>query len=250
MSGKSKGSTIIVAIIAVCSAIILFGGAIVGTMFFVSNSDIPKEIVTSTSEDNYNIDDLKDENKEIEYSIKEDEEHLTGEIENKKERNKADIQELLENFHKEYDDMEQVTWYRPKGEENFLVKNETESFQLYPYVGVDDLGNKWCRVVLGFSKEGWVFFDQVTIKADDEINKISVSYQERNNDVVYAAGIHEWSDLMIDRDIYSKLKPLIDSKDAKIRFSGDTEYTEYIINSQQKTQLKDVLKIFELIENI
>lgn len=153
---------------------------------------------------------------------------------------------LLENIAKKYDDMNNIYWYTPKGNLEYNVK-DGEVFFFYVYMG--EKGNKlWLRMTTGFEDSEWTFAKSIIVKADDYRFDIPFDVlKDRKGDVIYR-GIREWIDILIDENMVKNLKKVIDSKESKIRFTGEIYYNEYTINSTQKKQLKDIIDYYELVK--
>jgi hypothetical protein len=158
----------------------------------------------------------------------------------------ANADSLLQNIDKRYDDMQDITWYNPKGEKWYYVNNNTVNFALYTYLGEKD--NKYnIRLVTGFAREDWVFMEEITVKADSDRFNIDFDVLGDRKGKVVDGGIGEWIDIEVDDTLLYNLKKIADAQEAKIRFTGDTAYSECVLNSTQKKQLKTIIDYYELV---
>lgn len=177
-----------------------------------------------------------------------------------KERAKEDIndeeengtqakkEEIMQNIDEQYDDMQDITWYKAKGEPTYITNNQTESFIFQTYAGSKE-GNYWLRLSTGFARSEWIFVEEIIIKADS--NRFNVDFdvlQDRSGEAVYGNGIREWVDVEVDSNLLSNLKTIVSSNETKIRFQGRTDYTEFEINNSQKEQLKNIIEFYELVK--
>jgi flagellar basal body-associated protein FliL len=170
-------------------------------------------------------------------------------VKEESERNiQANKENLLKNISKSYDDMKDIQWYNPNGKLEYDRRNGDESFSFYVYMG--EQGNKtWLRMTTGFETLDWVFTKNIIVKADEHRFNIPFdSLKDMEGEALYGGRISEWVDILVDNDLIVNLKMVIDSSEAKVRFTGDNYYTEHTINSTQKKQLKDIIDYYELVK--
>ena len=80
--------------------------------------------------------------------------------------------------------------------------------------------------------------------ADEQRYEKDNSEFERDNNY---SGIKEWYDNSAKDDDLIMIKAIVKSKNAIIRFKGSNTYEDYLITSQEKEALKDVLEAYEAL---
>lgn len=288
MDNQKKTSKGLIALIIILSALVIMVWGFIIAMFFVSKNDndsshastVVEEIdeikddtdeeqkskladeefekKVALAEEAYNNQNLDNAIKFINEALNIKDDEVAIELKNKyieeqeKEKEEKDKikqeqkDSLLKVISKKYDDMNDILWYTPKGNLEYDVK-DGEVFFFYVYIG--EKGNKlWLRMTTGFEDSEWTFAKGIIVKADDYRFDIPFDVlKDRKGDVIYR-GIREWVDIVIDENMVKNLEKVIDSKESKIRFTGEIYHNEYTINSTQKKQLRDIIDYYELVK--
>lgn len=153
---------------------------------------------------------------------------------------KAEIEKkALAKLNKTYDKVEGISWYKSKNEPYYA---DTRSFVL-PYIGVNDSGSKWLRLVFHYTGRDWIFFDKVTITVDGEKYYKEFDYfdVDRNNG---GGNVWEWADISPTSNDIEMLKAIAASSETIVRFQGDTYHYDLTVKSSDKTAIKDVLDAY------
>lgn len=155
---------------------------------------------------------------------------------------KAEIEKkALAKLNKTYDKVEGISWYKSKNEPYYA---DTRSFVL-PYIGVNDSGSKWLRLVFHYTGSDWIFFDKVTIMVDGEKYYKEFDYfdVDRNNG---GGNVWEWADISPTSNDIEMLKAIAASSETIVRFQGDTYHYDLTVKSTDKTAIKDVLDAYSV----
>ena len=119
---------------------------------------------------------------------------------------------------------------------------DTRCFIL-PYIGMDDNGNIWMRVVYNFTDDDWVFFKKITVAADDERYYRSFKYFDivRDND---GGQVWEYIDTDGASDV-TMLWAIVNSKETIVRFEGDDYSHDFTVRESDKQAIKEALLVYE-----
>lgn len=134
-----------------------------------------------------------------------------------------------------YDDMEQETIIIPKSFDS-MYNNIDENTNVAPKIVDGSL-----YVVLGFVKETWVFTEKIIIKTDSNNYEIPVDYFDFSKQVL-DGGIAEYYGIS-GYGNENMLNDISNSKEVKIRFSGEDGFFEKAISTKEKGYLKDLIQI-------
>lgn len=128
---------------------------------------------------------------------------------------------LLSKMRKNEDKVRGISFYYPsawKFYSNGSWAADQRCF-LLPYIG-RDANRVWLRMVYNYTGDDWVFFDHVTVAADEERFNKSFNYFDMVHD---NGGGDVWE--YIDVDVYDAdikmLRAIANSKETIIRFEGD-----------------------------
>ena len=145
------------------------------------------------------------------------------------------------NLTSEYDSIEEHTWYKSK----FSTKKDATGISAYlgKFKSRDDY-TIWFRFKLLYKSYDWLFIHSFIVVADDQrYEKDNLEFERDNN----YSGIKEWYDNSAKDDDLIMIKAIVKSKNAIIRFKGSNTYEDYLITSQEKEALKDVLEAYEAL---
>ena len=79
---------------------------------------------------------------------------------------------------KDYDKVENITWYKPQA---YPYYANSRSYVL-PYIGVDSYGNAWLRLVFHYTGDSWIFFKKITVSVDGQNYVKDFDYFEVSRD--------------------------------------------------------------------
>lgn len=162
-----------------------------------------------------------------------------------KEAKRAEALKLLENMRLDEDKVRHLKFYYPKAWRFNSYGNwiaDTRCFIL-PYIGMDDNGNIWMRVVYNFTDDDWVFFKKITVAADDERYYRSFKYFDivRDND---GGQVWEYIDTDGASDV-TMLWAIVNSKETIVRFEGDDYSHDFTVRESDKQAIKEALLVYE-----
>ena len=164
---------------------------------------------------------------------------------NQAEEKLAAALKLLGNMRLDEDKVRHLKFYYPKAWRFNSYGNwiaDTRCFIL-PYIGMDDNGNIWMRVVYNFTDDDWVFFKKITVAADDERYYRSFKYFDivRDND---GGQVWEYIDTDGASDV-TMLWAIVNSKETIVRFEGDDYSHDFTVRESDKQAIKEALLVYE-----
>lgn len=173
------------------------------------------------------------------------EEKLAALQKQEKEAKRAEALKLLDNMRLDEDKVRHLKFYYPKAWRFNSYGNwiaDTRCFIL-PYIGMDDNGNIWMRVVYNFTDDDWVFFKKITVAADDERYYRSFKYFDivRDND---GGQVWEYIDTDGASDV-TMLWAIVNSKETIVRFEGDDYSHDFTVRESDKQAIKEALLVYE-----
>lgn len=173
------------------------------------------------------------------------EEKLAALQKQEKEAKHAEALKLLDNMRLDEDKVRHLKFYYPKAwrfNSSGSWIADTRCFIL-PYIGMDDNGNIWIRVVYNYTDDDWVFFQKITVAADDERYYRSFKYFDivRDND---GGQVWEYIDTDGASDV-TMLWAIVNSKETIVRFEGDDYSHDFTVRESDKQAIKEALLVYE-----
>lgn len=165
----------------------------------------------------------------------------------KKEKSEK-IKNLLNNFDKEYDEFNDISFYNVKPYLRYYRN-------IHVYIGQSgktykvETNNIWFRIEYTYLGDEWVFFDTIKIKTDENLYTISLTneeYRDRYTDTLLTGSVVEIINLKFTEKDIPMLKDIVNSKEVKIRYVGDKKIRDINLFDNDKKNLAKVLEIIEL----
>lgn len=147
---------------------------------------------------------------------------------------------LLKNFRTEYDKIQGITWYYHKTYPKYIDSR----CYLLPYIGQYNAGGKWLRLVINYTGDDWVFWENLTIMVDGKKYYKFYSYYTVERDNAHG-DVWEYVDFAPTEEDLEMLRAIAASSEAIIRFQGDTYYHDYTIPAKDKTAITEILKLYD-----
>lgn len=152
------------------------------------------------------------------------------------------------NLRKKIDEMEGITWYHseltPNSNRNLLRKNDC----FYLYIGKMENGEIMLRLRVQCEPGGWIFFNRIIIKADNERFKKDFDPLKRKTDIFSSPRRIEWYDKLTTKSDITMLKKITKAQKIVVRFSGDSSYRQMKIKKKRKQALIDVLNAYKKLQ--
>lgn len=154
------------------------------------------------------------------------------------EETKSEIEtKLLKNFIIINDDIKNIDWYYTKGS-----LGSERDFAFYIYMGERD-DEQWLRLVTGFNRDDWIFFEKVKVLADDYVFEIPFdNYYDKTEGV--KNGTNEFIDVPVDEQLLNDLIKVSNAEYSKIRFIGKDHSKDYEINLSKKIKMEEMIDYF------
>ena len=161
-----------------------------------------------------------------------------------KEAKRAEALKLLGNMRLDEDKVRHLKFYYP----SIWRVNQNETWIadkrcfILPYIGRDDHGGVWMRVVYNFTNDDWVFFKKITVAADEKRYYRSFEDYDIVHDV--DGGVREYIDIDGVSDV-EMLLAIANSKETIVRFEGDEFVYDFIVKEIDKRAIREVLLVYE-----
>ena len=114
---------------------------------------------------------------------------------------------------KDYDKVENITWYKPQA---YPYYANSRSYVL-PYIGVDSYGNAWLRLVFHYTGDSWIFFKKITVSVDGQNYVKDFDYFEVSRDNG-SGDVWEYVDISPSGTDINMLRAIAASKETIVRF--------------------------------
>ena len=161
-----------------------------------------------------------------------------------KEAKRAEALKLLGNMRLDEDKVRHLKFYYP----SIWRVNQNETWIadkrcfILPYIGMDDHGGVWMRVVYNFTDDDWVFFKKITVAADEKRYYRSFEDYDIVRDV--DGGVREYIDIDGVSDV-EMLLAIANSKETIVRFEGEEFVYDFIVKEIDKRAIRGVLLVYE-----
>ena len=150
----------------------------------------------------------------------------------------ARLAELGGRMRKKIDDVENITWYTPRG------ASDWNQFAVYAYVG--DLGSSTSlRLFLATRTPSWVFWERVIFNVDGVPYEVEVEYLKKGSDVGYGI-LSEWSDMYADASLDRTLRAVAAGSRVKVRFQGRHYRKDVTLSEREIQRLRDAIEFYDL----
>ncbi|MFH1962664.1 MAG: hypothetical protein ABIJ30_07310 [bacterium] len=156
------------------------------------------------------------------------------------EAEKRHLALALRKMRKEYDKIEEITWYYDKTTPRYDNRNN-----LHLFIGKTKDSLPWLYFRIRYSGDDWLFIEKYIIKVDDEKFEIIPSYGEVKRDNS-AGKIWEWYTCAF-RDKEHIVRAIISSKRAVIRYKGSQYYKDRTVTKAEKIALQNVLDAYKAL---
>lgn len=154
-------------------------------------------------------------------------------------------QELFSSFRSDYDQVTQITWYRPSSAPEYINNNSC-----YIYMGKNggDYPHYWIRWVMSYAGNDWIFFDNITINVDGTNYYKTFDYFDVNRDNNYG-GVWEYVDISVTSNDMEILDAIANSDQTIIRFQGDEYRYDKTVTQTEKDGIRSILDAYEIVKN-
>lgn len=176
----------------------------------------------------------------VDSEIKKIEEAKKKEEIKKQKEMKKKFANATRNMSKNYDDINEITWYRDKTSPRYTNYNG-----FFGYFGKPDTGSPYLRLRIQYAADDWLFIEKYIIKVDGvnyEIQEEKYGEIESDNG---GGKIWEWLDRGVSKNELEIMKAVSNGKKVKIRFVGRQYHSDKTITSAQKKALRNVINAFE-----
>lgn len=164
-----------------------------------------------------------------------------------KEQEKARQEErkssLISSMKVTKDDFKECTFYEPS---RMPYYNNVRSCVL-PYIGQNSNGHKWIVIRYDYAGDEWVFFTKVTILTDEGRYEKEVEYFDRTTGVGGGMVGELYDDVNTTSADIKMLEDMASSANVRVRFEGSDYYRDITIGDKDKTAIKDVLELYNLL---
>ncbi len=141
----------------------------------------------------------------------------------------------------EYDDFENITWYKPDFPE--LVGGGYRPITLYSYIGYKE-NNCWLRLVFKYESNSYLFIKNIILLYNGNKQELQIDFKDKREQIVNG-GILETVDILVDDDLLKYLESYSKSDNAKLRFVGMNYYYNYEVMEIEKQGLQVVINKYK-----
>ena len=160
----------------------------------------------------------------------------------------TELDQLRTHMTSNVDEIEGNKWIYEKSTKKLLDARQINKNFFYVYLGQKvKTGFVWPRLYMGFVKEGWVFFKQIIINNDGEIDSIIPPLFKPHHEVLGAGIILEQIDVSANEH-ETLIKKIIGAKKTMIRFKGDNYAHDFTLSETERTALKRIWRLYELMK--
>ena len=156
------------------------------------------------------------------------------------------INEYSKKFDIETDPITNISWYTPKTMPNYI---DIRSY-IIPYIGVQG-NNVWICIRYNYTADSWIFWKNLTIKADNEKYYLFTSYGDttRDNDTEVWEFYDECLDTNASMDSarIKMLQAIANSQQTIIRFQGNDYHYDLYVTDTDKQIIRDVLTLYNAL---
>lgn len=151
---------------------------------------------------------------------------------------------VLENkMNIKYDDMQQVLFITPKRIHLGCLIEQT----FYCYIVQKEGRAPRLRINTELKTQGWIFFNEIIIKTDNENFTLDFDYLDKYKKHVGGGMIIESIDILVQMNHLPLLEAIVASKnEVKMRYSGDDYYKDYILSKSEINKLKEIYELYLL----
>ena len=148
----------------------------------------------------------------------------------------AKLKELSVGLSKDYDDMEELTYYRaPIGEDMSVL--------VMPYVVVDKNYQPTLMEHLQYFGSHIIKFDTLYIKSADKVSK----FRYGNKNVTVPSNKSEGYGGIMSNEVYDALKAAVESGYVRVRMEGNAGIEEKELSEKEIAGIKAVFAIYEYL---
>ncbi len=144
-------------------------------------------------------------------------------------------------FDVKYDEFEEITWLYSKTRPAY---DNTKAF--YTYIGINKQGHAWCRLVIRYHGEDWLFVKSIIIKTDNNTYTLAADNVQRDNNTE----VWEWIDINVGEGEDIILYDIIHSKQTKIRFVGYQYHYDWTLPAKTIKGLKEIYDYYYLLDSV
>ena len=141
------------------------------------------------------------------------------------------VQTERKKFDVEYDEFKEITWLYSKTRPAYA---NTKAF--YTYIGINKQGHAWCRLVIRYHGEDWLFVKSIIIKTDNNTYTLAADNVQRDHNTE----VWEWIDINVGEGEDIILYDIIHSKQTKIRFVGYQYHYDWTLPAKTIKGLKEI----------
>ena len=144
-------------------------------------------------------------------------------------------------FDVKYDEFKEITWLYSKTRPAY---DNTKAF--YTYIGINKQGHAWCRLVIRYHGEDWLFVKSIIIKTDNNTYTLAADNVQRDHNT----DVWEWIDINVGEGEDIILYDIIHSKQTKIRFVGYQYHYDWTLPAKTIKGLKEIYDYYYLLDSV
>ncbi len=154
----------------------------------------------------------------------------------------AEQQRLTAAMKHKVDDVEHVTYYTPVGAETKNRRIATPAYSIYLYVGQQEGGYAYPRLVLETHTENWSFWQEVLFLVDGKTLRISVKPDDKRSE--FSDGIWESADIDAEGIPLLVARAIGDATSVKVRFAGKYN-NDHVLTPAELQRFRDAVAFYD-----
>jgi hypothetical protein len=164
----------------------------------------------------------------------------TKAIATRKDAQQKRIANALKGLKKDYDEVEEIYWYKPKSAGGYRTA-------AWLYIGQNKSGGKpWLRFRVRYHDDSWIFVRSYTFKTDKTTHDFTPKTDiTRTNS---SGSIWEIMDESYNDEVKWIVEDIIKSQKTIIRFNGRDHINDFVVPSSMKQDMQKVLDAFMDLE--
>lgn len=151
------------------------------------------------------------------------------------------VQTEREKFDVVYDEFKEITWLYSKTKPAYA---NTKAF--YTYIGINEQGHAWRRLVIRYHGEDWLFVQSIVIKTDKNTYTLTADDVKRDNNTE----VWEWIDIVVGEGEDIILHDIIHSQQTKVRFVGYQYHHDWTLPAKVIKGLKEIDDYYYLLDAV
>ncbi|MEL6919185.1 MAG: hypothetical protein AAFO99_15825 [Bacteroidota bacterium] len=139
-------------------------------------------------------------------------------------------------FRADKDEFKKISFYYHNLTPKYINKD-----WVFPYIGKNE-SNVWMRFKMQYEDDDWLFINKVQFLIDGEPTDFASGSFKRDNN---GGRIWEWGDIEVNEVMAIILRSIANSKEAKVRYTGNQYHNDRTITTREKKVMLETLAVYD-----